>query len=226
MSKSKKSWLLAAAVMAASFYIAEIPAIASGTSGKTALSLGVSQMAPETVSFEVPLFLTMCVAGSGGVNEVIVPSGYSIKNTKKDIPMAVTGLRVAGLGSSDWSVVETVAPGRTQKEIAMSIGGVSLPALTAGSTVVQEVNLTGPGSAFYDSSSGRYKRIGEEDSEGITMPLEITAQVSGGYTPIDQARPIAQFKLLYTVSCIDGLGVILDKDYEGPGRDRVTGSIP
>lgn len=64
MSKRKRSWMLAAAAltMAASFDIMEITAIASGsTAGRTELSLGVSQMAPEAVSFEVPLYLTMCV---------------------------------------------------------------------------------------------------------------------------------------------------------------------
>ena len=100
MSKRKRTWLLAAAalMMAASFDIMEITAIASGsTAGKTELSLGVSQMAPEAVSFEVPLYLTMCVAKENGTNTVIVPSeSYSIRNPDGNIPMAVTGLSKSG----------------------------------------------------------------------------------------------------------------------------------
>ena len=117
MSKRKRTWLLAAAalMMAASLDIMEITAIASGsTAGKTELSLGVSQMAPEAVSFEVPLYLTMCVAKENGTNTVIVPSeSYSIRNPDGNIPMAVTGLKVARVDGSDCErIMELIADGK------------------------------------------------------------------------------------------------------------------
>ena len=54
------------------------------------------------------------------------------------------------------------------------------------------------------------------------MPLAVEASVPPGYVPVDQASPTAQFRLVYTVSCIDGTGTVMDKDYEGPDRDDVV----
>lgn len=226
MSKRKRTWLLATAAltMAASFDIMEITAIASGsTAGKTELSLGVSQMAPEAVSFEVPLYLTMCVAKENGTNTVIVPSeSYSIRNPDGNIPMAVTGLKVARVDGSDWALVTDFTPDTTAKEIRLSIGDVPLPDLPVGSTRETEVKLTLKDSAFYNYQSKSYKRIGEADPANNSMPLAVEASVPPGYVPVDQASPTAQFRLVYTVSCIDGTGTVMDKDYEGPDRDDVV----
>ena len=54
------------------------------------------------------------------------------------------------------------------------------------------------------------------------MPLAVEASVPPGYVPVDQASPTAQFRLVYTVSCIDGTGTVMDQDYEGPDRDDVV----
>lgn len=226
MSKRKRTWLLAAAAltMAASFDIMEITAIASGsTAGKTELSLGVSQMAPEAVSFEVPLYLTMCVAKENGTNTVIVPSeSYSIRNPDGNIPMAVTGLKVARVDGSDWALVTDFTPDTTAKEIRLSIGDVPLPDLPVGSTRETEVKLTLKDSAFYNYQSKSYKRIGEADPANNSMPLLVEASVPTGYTPVDQASPTAQFRLVYTVSCIDTTGTVMDKDYAGPDKADVV----
>ena len=180
-------------------------------------------MAPEAVSFEVPLYLTMCVAKENGTNTVIVPSeSYSIRNPDGNIPMAVTGLKVARVDGSDWALVTDFTPDTTAKEIRLSIGDVPLPDLPVGSTRETEVKLTLKDSAFYNYQSKSYKRIGEADPANNSMPLAVEASVPPGYVPVDQASPTAQFRLVYTVSCIDGTGTVMDKDYEGPDSDDVV----
>lgn len=81
----------AALTMAASFDIMEITAIASGsTAGRTELSFGSRPDGARAVSFEVPLYLTMCVAKENGTNTVIVPSeSYSIRNPDRNISSGI-----------------------------------------------------------------------------------------------------------------------------------------
>ncbi|MFR1352187.1 MAG: hypothetical protein ACLSCA_07150 [[Clostridium] symbiosum] len=84
------------------------------------------------------------------------------------------------------------------------------------------VDLTLQDSSFYNYQSKSYKRIGEADPANNSMPLLVEASVPTGYTPVDQASPTAQFRLVYTVSCIDTTGTVMDKDYAGPDKADVV----
>lgn len=198
--------------------------------GKTQLRVGVAQATPDMVSFEVPLYLTMCVTKevNGTNSKVVMPTKeYYIRNTTPDIPLAVTGMGTAGVAGGDWSLVDRITPGATGKELTFGIGGVRLPAVSAGDTSVKTLDIRAQESSFYDAANGRFRLIGAEDTvSGQTTVLEVSAEVADAYTPSDQPGAVAQFRVMYTVSCVDPLGNVMDKDYNGPGREEATTPAP
>lgn len=203
---------------------------APGNRGKTQLKVGVSQGSPDTVSFEVPLYLTMCVTkeANGIDTKVMVPTKeYYIRNRTPDIPLAVTGMGAAGVAGGDWSLVETTTPGAAGKELAFRIGRVSLPAIPAGDTTVREIDIKAGDSAFYNAENGTFRLIGGEDTTvGERTILEVTGEVADTYSPSDQARATAQFRVMYTVSRVNVTGNVIDKEYIGPSKEDATTPRP
>lgn len=187
-------------------------------SSKTEVSLGVA-LAPETVSFDVPLYLTLCVTKDQGGTKVLVPDeAYSIRKGKDSggVSLAVTGLKVAGVAGGDWALGDNLDPASTGKEISLDIGGVKLPSMSAGFAGEKEADLTASDSSFYNFATKRFRPIGEGSADGTVTVLPVKAEVPEGYKPVDQAKPTPQFRLIYTVSCLDSDGNVIDKDYDGP----------
>lgn len=226
MSKKKRSklWPAAGAVllgMTVALGFTELPAFASG---KTEVSLGVT-LAPTVVSFDVPLYLTLCVTKNGGNTNVIVPKdSYTIRNKSGSTKLAVTGLQVTGVAGGEWELTTSFSPADTGKKISLNIGGVDLPHVPAASNTAQEADLTVGESAFYDFANRRFKVIGEGGSNPAETVLPIRAAVPDGYSPVDQAKPTPQFRIRYTVSRLDSDGNVIDKDYDGPTAGGITAS--
>lgn len=203
---------------------------APGDRGKTQLRVGVSQATPDTVSFEVPLYLTMCVTKeqNGIDSKVVVPTEeYYIRNRTPDIPLAVTRVGAAGVVGGNWALVDAITPGETGRELTFTIGGVRLPAVPAGDPTVRELDLRTQDSVFYDAANRRFRLIGAEDpTDGENTVLEVSAEVADAYVPSDRAGATAQFRVMYTVSSVDPAGNVMDKDYTGPSREEATTPIP
>ena len=129
--------------------------------------------------------------------------------------MAVTGLSVSSVAGAAWSLADTIDnTDPTGKNIRITVGGVPLPALTAGAQNSRDADLvpqTGE-NTFYQA--GTYRPIAKD----TPMVIPVTAQVSTAYQIPDAAdgKAAAQFRLTYRISPVDNKGKLLQADYDGP----------
>ena len=227
----------------------------------TEVYLGVSKEIPKDVSFEVPLFYTMVIASDEPQknperrhNRVLKPANYRIENlTYKEVDgvktpylteLAVVDMRVQSLKGSEWSLVESIpdTAGANDKLMKVSIGGVTLPSITAGDErTIKDANLKQEGSAFCrkrEDGSFAYQLIGNTNSLDRVLDLDVQIDVSPKYVPKEivdtpeandpdqsgRSFTKAQFKVMYTLSPLDINGeklsaydrIWVEQHYEGP----------
>ena len=230
----------------------------------TQVFLGVSKEVPKDVSFEVPLFYTMVIAsddpaenGKGRFNQVMRPANYRIENKTYQVvdgektayltELAVVNMRVQSVKGSTWSLVDAVPAdaGENDKVMKVSIGGVPLPAITAGDVrTVRDANLKQDGSIFCvkkEDGSFAYRLLGNQGSQERALDLDVQVDISPKYKPKEiiekpevgdhnqkeRAFTQAQFKVMYTLSPLDVYGnpiasydrIWVDQNYDGPGPE-------
>lgn len=185
--------------------------------GKTRVNVGVTELTDKNISFEVPLYYVMSVTQErGGTAKVTCPDqgAYSITNTSKGTQsVAVTQVGVQGVTGGEWSLVENASLGssQTDKNIRMTVGGIELPSLAKGSqTKHYKATDLGGNNTFYQNGKyvpmKPYKAANAKDS---TIVIPVTAEVSTSYRVTRNTKPVAQFRLLYTVSPLDKAGNVL-----------------
>lgn len=197
--------------------------------GKTEIEVGVAVETVDTVSCDIPLYYVLCVTKNAdtGRAEVVLPpeDDYYIKNLSGQKNVAVTGLSVSSVAGAAWSLTDTIDnTDRNGKNIHMTVGGVSLPALNAGEQDSKDADVvpkTGE-NTFY--RNGAYQLIGKNTA----MTIPVTAQVSKAYQIPDAAdgKAAAQFRLAYRISPVDNKGNLLQADYDGPAPTKTSTQAP
>lgn len=185
--------------------------------GHTTFSIVESTLDPTNVSFTVPLFVTMAVVD--GSTDVKVPSNYEITNTSKGsgtgvdaipaLDIAVTAMTFEKLATSTYN---TVASGGGAKDIALSIGGLMMPALNSVGTVA--VDVTSGANAFFNGTD-KYTQIAADES--INLPL--VATLGAAPEDLDNAKAVPQFKVKYVVSAVDAATGNLLPVYAGDDKN-------
>lgn len=185
--------------------------------GKTKVNVGVTELTDRNISFEVPLYYVMSVTQErGGTAKVTCPDqgAYSITNTSKGTQsVAVTQVGVQGVTGGEWSLVESTSLGSsaTDKNIRMTVGGIELPSLTkASQTKHYKATDLGGDNTFH--KNGKYvemKPYSAAKPQDSTIIIPVTAEVSASYQVQANTKPVAQFRLLYTVSPLDKDGNVL-----------------
>lgn len=191
--------------------------------GETLVGVQVTRQDPQTLTFEVPLYMTVAVVnGAGGVDATVVcPTAYAIKsttvaadNTPADI--AVTGMAVKGATGGSWSLAQGTPTG--PNSIGLSIGGVRLPDVAKGDGGLKPVDLKAAGSMFY--TAGKYTPV-PNDNIGLTLPIE--GFLPAGTKVTADKAPTPQFRCIYTVSLLDTNKAPIGVLYGGPSKAE-TGS--
>ncbi len=217
-----------------------------GNSGRTEVNLGVAREVKQ-VSFEVPLYYTAVIANDqngvdGRKNKIIYPTNYGLRNGNTKEPLVVTGFDVSGINGSSWDIVDAVTDQRgTKKEMAVSVGGIQLPAVTDGQTTNQKKRrwfskkTEGVDSQFFSTAENRYIPIGEGSTDGITY-LNVNMEIPKNYEVAAGTNDatVAQFRLFYWIAPLgdDGkpIGLLrynqewVDQHYEGPDKQPAENS--
>lgn len=212
-----------------------------GNSGKTEVNLGVAREVKQ-VSFEVPLYYTAVIANDpngadGRKNKIVYPTRYGLCNTNTKEKLVVTTIDVSGINGSSWKIVDAVTDQTgTTKEMAVQIGGISLPAVTDGETTKQKnrrwfsAKTAGTNSQFYSQQENRYIPLGEGRTDGMTY-LNVNMDIPKNYEVAQGTgdSAVAQFRLFYMVAPLgdDGkpIGIYrynqewVDQHYEGPEKE-------
>lgn len=211
-----------------------------GNSGRTEVNLGVARELKQ-VSFEVPLYYTAVIANDpngvdGRKNKVVYPTNYGLRNDNTKEKLVVTAIDVSGINGSSWNIVDKVAdPNGDTKEMAVTVGGIPLPAVTDGETTKQKdrrwfsTRTAGADSQFYSVVENRYIPLGEGRTDGMTY-LNVNMDIPKNYE-VEQGTDdsaVAQFRLFYMVAPLgdDGnpIGIYrynqewVDQHYEGPEK--------
>ena len=191
--------------------------VEAAQNGKTEVNVGVTQLTEGNVSFEVPLYYVICVTmDENGRVKVIEPDAdsYSIVNKSSgDQKVAVTQISVSGVNGGSWSLTGSQADlgtSATDKKIHMTVGGIDLPAVTAGNTTPQAVDTAASTNSFY--ANGKYVGMASYDAnapENSTIKVPIHSEVSSAYRVTQNARAVAQFRLAYTVSPLNKDGDVM-----------------
>lgn len=195
--------------------------------GKTTVGVQTVDMAPSSLSYTVPLYLTVAAAaGLSGNPKVVTPEGYSLKNTTDSAPdgtypgIVVSKVEVQGIAGGTWSLRSAPATGQ---EISLSVGGLALPDVDAGNVQFKEAAITANDNSFYDSAAGKFRQIlGGPDAKALTLPVEGT--LPAAFVPTD-VPAAAQFRIKYTVSLLDGEGDPVGISYEGPSKEQIVNPI-
>lgn len=187
--------------------------IGADTPHQTDVGVAVSKANPRVLSVEVPLYVTMAVtkdgAGPGKTGLTLPKHGYRIRNNTYSsdgslAPVCVTGMSISGVGSGGlWSIVESVNNASTQRNMSLSIGGVSLPPVSASDTASVPANIHTASSVFYDMSVGKYRPV---DITGRGQELPIAGTVPEAYNISDSATATPQFKVKYTLALLNAAG--------------------
>lgn len=200
---------------------------AEENSVKTDVGIAVSRVDPETLSFEVPLYVTMAIRPDpegSGQPAIYIPENYSIKNTTPAsqvdgaVPeLGVTAITVETVAGGRWSLYGDVADA-AQGELAleMSVGRLSLPDTKAGGNRAQ-VDLTAADSEFYDMANQVYRPLNTEEPGTV---LELSVRLSPELPALSyDGKAAAQFRITYTLSPLDSLGkpMTVVPEYEGDG---------
>lgn len=189
--------------------------------GETSLGVQVVDSTPsDTLSFEVPLYVTMAVADLDG--DVIVPDEYGITNFSQDpnntgVDIAVVWVEATSRSTNSyWNFVETltevddVDEGEEQNidnEMVLNIGGI--PVVIDGD---EPTLLDLHNSVFYNNEESKYVPIAYEDR----VQLDIVGKVKPSLRTADDSKTaVAQFSIKYTVSQLDESGEPVGVYYEG-----------
>lgn len=179
-------------------------------SSDTTVSIMQAKINPYNVSFTVPLYMTMAVMASDP--NVKVPDNYYITNTTKagdNVPadstnIGVTDMTFEKLANSTYNTVtsDTIAG---DSDIHLSIGGITMPALSAPGT--SPVTLGGVlGTAATPTKI----------KTNIPLKLNIVGKVASSAR--DEAKAVAQFRVKYTVSLLSTQGAPLGLVYAGDDK--------
>lgn len=193
--------------------------------GKTSVGVQTADLAPESLSYTVPLYLTVAAAKSAaGEPTVVVPMNYSMKNTTGSTfegrypGIAVTDVEVQAVESGTWSLRQQPASG---KEIMLSIGGLVLPDVNAGNTQMKAADITGSDNSFYDLQNKVFKIFpGGPGAKAQNLP--IAGSLPTGFDPAHEEGAAAQFRVKYTVSLLDAGGEPVGVSYDGPSEDQAV----
>lgn len=212
-----------------------------GNSGRTEVNLGVAREVKQ-VTFEVPLYYTAVIANDpngadGRKNKVVYPTNYGLRNGNTKESLVVTTIDISGINGSSWKIVDSVIDQtEATKEMAVTVGGISLPAVTDGETTKQKdrrwfsVNTAGVDSQFYSVAENRYIPLGEGRTDGMTY-LNVNMDIPKNYEVAQGTgdSAVAQFRLFYMVAPLgdDGkpIGIYrynqewVDQHYEGPEKE-------
>lgn len=223
MNRKKVSSVTLAAVLTLSLtataLAANIPGTGGGTgpseaereaNGDTTISILQAKIAPNNVSFTVPLLIPLAVVDSD--TAVKTPANYAIANTTtadagdaKYTSIAVTAMSFEKLVDSTFNTVADANAVARAGDLHLTIGGMSMPALaTPGNSAVtlggDLVDGTKPASI----------------AAGAKITLPITGTVTSATRT--EAAAVAQFRVKYTVSLLAENGAPLGGVYAGDDR--------
>lgn len=199
--------------------------------GHTTFSIIEAKENPNSISFSVPLYVTMAVTKDSPDVVVPDPGSYSIVNTSKSsgitpagsspFDIAVVQMKFSKLNGSTYNTV--AGPAVTgENDILFRIGKVTMPALNTAETA--DVGLRVAGSQFLEDSSAagaadsNWKKIAAEPGDPAnTLKLDLAGTVKADPNLADKAAA-AQFRVQYTVSALDDNGKPLGRVYAGDDR--------
>lgn len=191
--------------------------------GKTTVGVQTADMAPTSLSYTVPLYLTVAAAaGLDGGPRVVTPEGYSLKNTTGSVPdgsypdIVVTNVEVRGIAGGKWSL--RAAPA-SDKQIRLSVGGLVLPEVNAGSTKAVNAAIQSGNNCFYNATDKKFLPIpGGPGGKALSLPIE--GALPSVFIPTDEGAA-AQFRIKYTVSLLDGAKNPIGISYDGPSKEEI-----
>lgn len=191
--------------------------------GKTLVGVQTADTDSSSLSYTVPLYITLAVTNQKGTPTVLAPDNYRMTNsslTPNNSPaaIAVTGIDVEGVKGRTWKLTPhpQVAQSGQPSEISLSLGDVILPELATDATkaVPANIKVNTPHNAFYNAGDGTYKPIAGKDKGGTSIP--IVGKLATGFT-IDQDVPVVpQFRIHYTVSLLNKANKPIGMFYQGP----------
>lgn len=206
--------------------------------GKTLVGVQTADVDSSSLSYSVPLYVTLAVTNQKGTATVLTPDDYRMFNgsltpDNKPAPIGVTAIDVEGIKGRTWKLTsnpQLAKPGQPN-EISLTLGGVPLPELAADATKAVSANITAENNVFYTKGAttelGKYQHIAGKDDGGTSIP--IVGKLAPGFT-IDQDVPtVPQFRLHYTVSLLNGAGKPIGAFYDGPDpteKAPSTGGTP
>lgn len=212
---------LAALLLTGASGAAAPPGFPSPQPGKTVVGVQTADKNPASLSFTVPLYLTVAATEDNAGNpQVIVPDDYVLRNTTGTISggtypnIAVTGVDVQGVPGGSWSLTATPAQA---KDICLAIGDLVLPDLPVGQHTPVAAEITASDNSFYDLNKGEFHPIYGGPS-GMGMNLPVIGALWEGYTATEE-QAAAQFRVTYTVSLLDESGLPVGVYYDGPTLD-------
>lgn len=197
--------------------------------GHTTFSVIEAFQDPSNISFEVPLYVTMAVID--GETDVITPSNYSITNTSSKFAegdvddddyfpgytIGVVGMEFSILGGAKYSTVASGA-GTATTDMELSIGGLYMPTLTAGTNdVTAQVDVTSASSPFYSTSNSEYVGLTPSGTTA-TIDLTIGAKLAKAAELTAIAGAAAQFKIKYTISALSDDNQPIGSVYAGDNK--------
>ena len=187
------------------------PAAERAANGDTTIGIMQTNLDPQTVAFEVPLYVT--VAAVNGQTELRCPTNYGITNTSQEVDgayfkLAVTRLTLQTVANHTWEIVDGTPT--QNKQLALQIGGLSMPATNGAATgAVHIVDIKNKDNTFYNLTARKFTLI---DKTGPLM-IPVAGQVAGSTRGDVAAAP--QFRLKYTVSPVTEDGALLGQIYVG-----------
>lgn len=203
--------------------------------GKTLVGVQTADVDSSSLSYSVPLYVTLAVTNQKGTAAVLAPDDYRMFNSSltpdnKPAPIGVTGIDVEGLKGRTWKLTPNphkAAPDQPS-EISLTLGGVPLPELAVDATKTVSVNITADTNAFYTKGTetvpGTYKRIASKDDGGTSIP--IVGNLAPGFTIDNDVSAVPQFRIHYTVSLLNKADKPIGDFYEGPEPTSSTGGTP
>ncbi|MGO5116315.1 hypothetical protein ACTQ33_15115 [Candidatus Avoscillospira sp. LCP25S3_F1] len=187
--------------------------------GQTAVGVQVTGANVDVLSYEVPLYVTLAVVDHGGQTEVICPDAdaYYIENTSPTRPdgqetaVAVTEVTVSTVPGGTWDLVEGTPD--AAGELALTIGGLALPAVEAGTGTSFTVEIAQSADSVFYADTAYVELTGS--NRQLSLPI------AGEAVALDaESKPAAQFKLRYTVSLLDADGDPIGVFVENPTRTQ------
>lgn len=181
--------------------------------GETSLGLQVVDSLPESLSFEVPLYVT--TAAIDMESEVLAPKNYYIKNTSvnhmsEGVDIAVIKVTTTAHDTKNyWNFVQGAV--EEVNDMAFTIG--NMPIVVDDT---QEVELDLTDSVFYNKGTGKFTKIAYNEMIIIPIAANVKATLR---SELENTSAVAQFSIKYTVSLLDENDDPVGVYYEGPTID-------